>query len=364
MNEKSNRPAVRRVTAAWSRFWEHSEEHVTERMLHGQPQHPALLERLRAPAWAARAAAARTALSLYPAEVAALPPAERALAKGWVRRCELRALTLADDTLEASMRSGTGHLPERLLHSATVAQQQEHCSPLDDADADSSSSSSRERTVQQTAALQRLGTLPVPLAAAVHWLVARSCATAPGRACTAAALPRALQEVGQRWRVTAALTSAAAWLRIALCALLPRINYRLLSLPLGVDPVEHMQCDPLYTGGELWGRSDFSWLTRRYTHVCDRVPALNRDDAPVVRTSSFDYDTSATSGSSSEAAAADALLEEQEGLLFTTNGYVQPQHDSDSSSGVVEAGRISGSVGGWDIEVEDVSGDEFRTMFA
>eukprot|EP00953_Heterococcus_sp_UTEX-ZZ885_P006150 3782-Heterococcus_DN1.PRE.1 len=149
-----------------------------------------------------------------------------------------------------------------------------------------------------------------------------------------------------------ALVSAAAWLRIALCALLPRINYRLLSLPLGVDPVEHMQCDPLYKGGTMWGRSDFSWLTRRYKHMYDRAPALHLDDAAVVL-SNDDDDT----------ASADELLEEQ-GLLFSTKGYVQPE-DTSGSSGGAESGRISGALSGWDdIEVEDISGDEFRTLFA
>ncbi|CAN0005291.1 unnamed protein product, partial [Discosporangium mesarthrocarpum] len=102
-----------------------------------------------------------------------------------------------------------------------------------------------KRTRWGVRTLRRLGTMPGPAWAAVHWLWGQSCRSYPGRQMA----PRALHQ----WVWGGGIARARAWVGQLLFLLAPNINYRKLTPPFGIDPAEPTNYNQALKPWE-WGR--------------------------------------------------------------------------------------------------------------
>ncbi|CAM9499791.1 unnamed protein product [Hapterophycus canaliculatus] len=213
-------------------------------------------ERFRRAQWAAHLESLRAVETLYGEEFDKLPSdAEREFARGWCRAARLFAEAAAHTNLERCLFPlGAGYAPERMLtdgHAGGVtAQEAPESSPeggfqdgppdwvaetgSDDGDPDPAEAALATRRC--VASVRWLGTLRAPVFGALRRLWRRSCTSYPARREAARVLRDACYG-GRR-------AKAAAWGKSFLFLFVPDVNYRKLTLPLGVDEAEEVEYDP------------------------------------------------------------------------------------------------------------------------
>jgi hypothetical protein len=211
-----NRQELAPVLDAWEIFWREDAESadnlpMIRRLMRRKPLHFSQEEMLRKPFWEAKATAIETALHLYENELEELGTTERTFALGWARSQLLQAAALAPCDEEELMATGTGFLPEMVLDEAAA-------SLLAD-----------KETARYVARVSRLGCLSSKAWCARLTRTRRACRTGPGRFWTGRLLKRAER--------TSRLHEILLHARINLCSAFPDVNYRKLSLPLGIDPL-------------------------------------------------------------------------------------------------------------------------------
>lgn len=238
-------PQLRRAVRAWKRVWSLIDPDIASRVQLNMPVHDSLQERVRRAQWAAHLESLDAVDALYGEEFDKLPSeAEREFARGWCRAARLFAEAAAHTNLDRCLLPlGAGYAPERMLTGndddgvtdgggavAGAAAEQ------DSGAADLAAAAVALNTRRCVASARWLGTLRRPIFGALRRLWRRSCASYPARREAARVLRRACYG-GRR-------AKAAAWARSFLFMFVPDLNYRKLSLPLGVDPAEEVEYDP------------------------------------------------------------------------------------------------------------------------
>lgn len=242
-------PEMRRAVRAWRRVWRFEDEDVATRLVKGLPVHDALQERIRRIQWAAHLESLDAVLALYGREFDALPSiAEQEFARGWCRAARLFAVAAAHTNLDKLIFPlGAGFAPERTLTTedevvgvdtaadGTCLEGIPYGPPelVTEAESDPETQVKTRRCVSS---VRWLGTMRAPAFATLRYLWSRACGSYPARRGAAVALRRACYG-SRRAKVT-------AWGKSILFMLVPDLNYRKLTLPLGVDPAVQADYDP------------------------------------------------------------------------------------------------------------------------
>lgn len=234
------RPPMRRAVRAWQRVWCNTDPIIVERLQRREPVHDVLQEGIRRAQWAAHLESLEAVEALYTDAFLALPPGEREFASGWCRVARLFAAAAAHNSLDKVIFPlGGGCSPEQVIGAREGA---EGGDPgLEDgalADAEPDRTLAQRKTRRCARSLRWLGKLPGPAFAVLAFLWRRSCVSYPARRSAVRRLHRLCYGgVGGK---AAAVTRSIAFM------LVPDINYRKMTLPLGIDPVEHVEYDPDY----------------------------------------------------------------------------------------------------------------------
>lgn len=242
-------PEMQRAVRAWRRVWRFSDQDIADRVLLEMPVHDSLQERFRRAQWAAHLESLHAVETLYREEFDKLPSdAEREFARGWCRAARLFAEAAAHTDLDRCLFPlGAGYAPERMLtdgdeSSGSLKEGKVHGGPLDlvaeiDSEGnDDESAAVALHTRRCVASVRWLGTLRAPVFGSLRLLWRRSCASYPARRQAARVLRDACY--GRR------RAKAAAWGKSFLFLFVPDVNYRKLTIPLGVDEAEEVEYDP------------------------------------------------------------------------------------------------------------------------
>lgn len=239
-------PQLRRAVRAWKRVWCFNDPDIALRVLLNTPVHDSLQERVRRAQWEAHLESLDAVDALYGEEFDKLPSdAEREFARGWCRAARLFAAAAAHTNLDRCLLPlGAGYAPERMLTcdeddgggTGTVASATTTEESSEEAlDSSSDLAVVALNTGRCVASVRWLGTLRAPVFGALRRLWRRSCVSYPARREAARVLRKACYG-GRR-------AKAAAWAKSFLLMFVPDLNYRKLSLPLGVDPAEEVEYD-------------------------------------------------------------------------------------------------------------------------
>lgn len=239
-------PEMRRAVRAWRRVWSFDDSDIATRLLLNAPVHDALQERVRRAQWAAHLKSLEAVEALYGKEFDALPSnAERDFARGWCRAARLFSEAAAHTNADCLLRPlGAGYPPERILSDRDVCAENVVEESLEsvpygpphlvaEAENDPAVALNTRRCVES---VQWLGALRAPSFAGLRFLWRRACVSYPARR-KAARVLRSACYGGKRAR-------ASAWGKSFLFLFVPNLNYRKLTLPLGVDPAESIELDP------------------------------------------------------------------------------------------------------------------------
>lgn len=252
-------PEIQRAVRAWKRVWSFSDPDIADRLLLEMPVHDSLRERVRRAQWAAHLESLRAVETLYGEEFDNLPSdAEREFARGWCRAARLFAEVAAHTDLDRCLFPlGAGFAPERMLTDngsgdVTVEETSDALkkgavrdegppglvaeTENGDDDDDDVAAAVALHTRRCVASVRWLGTLRAPVFGALRRLWRRSCASYPARREAARVLRNACYG-GRR-------ATAAAWGKSFLFLFVPDLNYRKLTIPLGVDEAQEVEYDP------------------------------------------------------------------------------------------------------------------------